>query len=384
MRKTLTAVVALSSAFLVASCSSSGGNGDDTGGNTGGAQTSQGSTEGGSSGVTEAKAYMEKFLGAPSSINIDTPLSGAAPTGKTVIGLDSGLGSAKVLAEYWEQAAKDLGWTYKDIISGSDPESQQKAFESALQQNPDGILTSGIPIATLKSQLADAKSKGIWVNTSASTDEPSGAMFDTSIANPDQLAEWGKMVAAYVTSDSGGKAIIQDFSLPVFPILEEFDKSFQASIKEWCPDCKVTEHPQQGTDIGTKTPAAVVSAMQSNPDTNWLVFDLGDLATGVDAALAAASITDVHIGGLTADTPNLEGLKNKKEHVWTAYSLPIVGYRQIDSMARQFLGDPILDASLPTQLITQDTVGSLVSDDDGNYVGVADYQKQFDALWKVG
>jgi len=384
MRKTLTTVVALSSAFMLASCSSSGDGGSNTGASTGGAGASQGSTGGASSGVTEAKAYMEKFLGAPSTINIDTPLSKKAPTGKTVIGLDSGLGSAKVLAKYWEQAAKDLGWKYKDIISGSDPESQQKAFESALQENPDGILTSGIPIATLKSQLADAKQRGIWVNTSASTDKPSGAMFDTSIANPAQLAEWGKMVAGYVVSESGGKAVVQDFSLPVFPILEEFDKSFQASTKEWCPDCKVTEHPQQGTDIGTKTPQAVVSAVQSNPDTNWLVFDLGDLATGVDAALAAAGITGKHIGGLTADTPNLEGLKNKKEDVWTAYSLPIVGYRQVDSMARKFIGDPILEASLPTQLITQDTVNDLVSDSDGNYVGVKDYQAQFDKLWQVG
>jgi len=328
---------------------------------------------------------MQPFLKAPTTINIDTPLSKKAPAGKTVIGLDSGLGSAKVLANYWKQAAADLGWTYKDIISGATPEDQQKAMDSALQQNPDGILTSGIPIATLKSQLAEAKSKGIWVNTSASTDEPSGAMFDTSIANPDQLAEWGKMVAAYVTAQSQGKANVLDFSLPVFPILEAFDKSFQAAMKQWCPDCPVAEKPQQGTDIGTKTPTAVVSAVQSNPSANWLVFDLGDLATGVDAALSAAGLADqVSIGGLTADTPNLEALKAKKEDVWTAYSLPIVAYRQLDSMARQFIGDPIVEKSLPTQLITQDTVNDLVVDKDGNYVGVADYQAQFKKLWLVG
>jgi ribose transport system substrate-binding protein len=328
---------------------------------------------------------MQKFLQAPTTINIDKPLSKKAPTGKTVIGLDSGLGSAKVLAKYWEQAAKDLGWTYKDIISGTTPETQQKAFESALQQSPDGILTSGIPISTLKSQLADAKSKGVWVNTSASTDAPSGAMFDTSIANPAQLAEWGKMVAAYVTVQSKGKAVIQDFSLPVFPILVAFDKAFQAGIKQWCPGCKVSEHAQQGTDIGTKTPQSVVSAVQANPKTDWLIFDLGNLATGVDAALAAAGLAQGrHIGGLTADVPNLESLKSKKEDVWTAYSLPVVGYRQVDSMARKFVGDPAVAASLPTQLITQDTVSGLKNDNAGNYVGVADYQTQFKKLWQVG
>jgi ribose transport system substrate-binding protein len=388
MRKSLTAVIALSAALVLASCSSSGTSGGTSPTSGGTAPASSGASQSagsGSSGVTAAKAYMQQFLQGPTAINITTPLSKKAPTGKTLIGLDSGLGSAKVLAQYWEQATKDLGWTYKDINSGSTSEAQQKAFESALQQKPDGILTSGIPISTLTSQLAEAKSKGVWVNTSASTDKPDGAMFDTSIANPAQLAEWGKMVAAYVTVQSNANADITDFSLPVFPILEAFDKAFQAAIAQWCTACKVKEIPQQGSDIGTNTPQAVVSAVQSNPKTKWLIFDLGDLATGVDAALQAAGLaTGRHIGGLTADTPNLSALKTKKEDVWTAYSLPIVGYRQVDSMARKFIGDPVVEASLPTQLITQDTVSGLESDSAGNYVGVKDYQAQFKKLWLLG
>ena len=43
-----------------------------------------------------------------------------------------------------------------------------------------------------------------------------------------------------------------------------------------------------------------------------------------------------------------------------------------------------MEKSLPTQLITQDTVNDLVVDKDGNYVGVADYQAQFKKLWLVG
>jgi ribose transport system substrate-binding protein len=380
MRKTITAAIAVSAALAMAACSSSKSSSGNSSSAGGGGSSSPSS---GAGGVAAAQAYQQQFLNSPTSIGITTALSKKPATGKVLIGLDSGLGSAKVLAQYWKQAAEDLGWTYKDLISGADPASQQKAMESAIQQNPNGILTSGIPVETIKAQLAEAESKGIWVNTSASTDQPSGAMFDTSIANPDQLHQWGKMVAAYVVTQSNGKAVIQDFSLPVFPILEEFDKSFQAAIKLWCPNCKVTEHPQQGTDIGTKTPGAVVSAVQSDPTTNWLVFDLGDLETGVDAALKAAGITGQHIGGLTADVPNIQGLKAKTQDVWTAYSLPIVGYRQVDSFARKFNGDPILNAALPTQLMTQDNVNSLVNDSAGNYQGVQDYRTQFQKLWLV-
>jgi ribose transport system substrate-binding protein len=381
MRKTLATIVTLTSALAIAACSSSSSGSGSSSSSSSGGESSSGSS---SSGVTAAKAYQQQFLNTPTSIGISTPLKSKPEAGKLLIGLDSGLGSAKVLAQYWAQAAADAGWKYKDLISGTTPSAQQAAFNSAVQQNPAGILTSGIPEATIASGLALAKQKGIWVNTSASTDQPSGAMFDTSIANPAQLHEWGKMVAAYVVAQSNGKADIQTFSLPVFPILYEFDKAFKAAIAQWCPDCKVTEHPQQGSDIGTKTPQSVVSAVTRDPSTNWLIFDLGDLETGVDAALAAAGLHGLHIGGLTADTPNIEGLKNKKQDVWTAYSLPIVAYRQVDSFARKFENSATLNAALPTQLLTQDNVNSMVADPALNYVGVGDYRTQFKKLWLVG
>ena len=78
--------------------------------------------------------------------------------------------------------------------------------------------------------------------------------------------------------------------------------------------------------------------------------------------MSAAGLHGLHIGGLTADTPNIAGLKNGTEDVWTAYSLPIVAYRQIDSMARKFEGMPTLNAALPTQLMTPQNVNSLVVD----------------------
>ncbi len=382
MRKISAAVIAVTSALAIAACSSSGSTSSGSGSSASAAATaSSGSASG--ADIAAAKAYEDQFLTAPTSIGISTPLNAKPASGKLLVGLDSGLGSATVLAKYWAQAAADAGWTYKNLISGATPTAQQAAMSSAIQLNPAGILTSGIPVATISTQLALAKQKGIWVNTSASTDPPSGAMFDTSIANPAQLAQWGKMVAAYVVVQSNGKADVQDFSLPVFPILLDFDTAFIAALKQWCPACKVTQNPQLAPAIGTTTPQAVVSTVTRNPSTNWLIFDLGDLATGVNAALSAAGLHGLHIGGLTADTPNIAALKSKTQDVWTAYSLPIVAYRQVDSFARKFEGMPTLNAALPTQLLTQDNVNSMVADSSQNYVGVANYRSQFLTLWHV-
>ena len=382
MRKISAAVIAVTAALAIAACSSSGSTSSSS--STGSsASATAGSDSAGGADIAAAKAYQAQFLGSPTSIGISTPLKSKPAAGKLLVGLDSGLGSATVLAKYWAQAAADAGWTYKNLISGATPTAQQAAMSSAIQLNPAGILTSGIPEATISTQLALAKQKGIWVNTSASTDPPSGAMFDTSIANPAQLAQWGKMVAAYVVVQSNGKANVEDFSLPVFPILLDFDTAFIAALKEWCPDCKVTQNPQQASAIGTTTPSAVVSTVTRNPSTNWLIFDLGDLATGVNSALAAAGLHGLHIGGLTADTPNIAALKNGTQDVWTAYSLPIVAYRQVDSFARKFEDMATLNAALPTQLMTQQNVNSLVEDSQGNYVGVANYRSQFMTLWHI-
>jgi ABC-type sugar transport system substrate-binding protein len=391
MRKTLTAVVALASALTIAACSSSSTSSPNSS-STGTSTSSSGSTPSGSGGaspsgganIAAATAYEQQFLNTPTNIGISTPLTSKPTPGKLLVGLDSGLGSAKVLAEYWAQAAADIGWKYKDIISGQTPETQQKAMATAIQLDPAGILSSGIPNATIASQLALAKQKGIWVNSSADTDPPDGAMFDTSIANPAQLAEWGKMVAAYVIVQSNGKAVVQDFALTAFPILLDFDTSFIATMKEWCPACQVTQNAEPIAGLGTTVPQAVVSAVTRNPSTNWLIFDLGDLEIGVDAALKTAGLHGLHIGGLTADTPNIAGLKAGTEDVWTAYSLPIVAYRQVDSFARKFEGLPILNAALPTELITPQNVNSLVTDSAGNYVGVSDYRAEFQKLWLLG
>src|ERR1700730_4320298 len=370
MRRPLAAVIAAATSALAIAASSTRTSSTSASSGSTSADTSA-SAAATSAGMAAAMQYEQQVLHTPPNIGITTPLKSKPAPGKLLVGLDSGLGSAKVLAQYWAQAAADIGWKYKDLISGSTPATQQAAMNSAIQLNPAGILTSGIPNSTLQTQLTLAAQKGIWVNSSADTDPPLSAMFDTSIANPAQLAEWGKMVAAYVVAQSHGKAVVQDFQLTAFPILLDFDTAFVAAVHQWCPACKVSTNAVPAASLGTNAlTSQVTSVVTRNPSTKWLIFDLGDLEIGTDAALKAAGLSGLHIGGLTADTPNIAGLKAGTEDVWTAYSLPIVGYRQVDSMARKFGGMTPLNAALPTQLITPQNVGSLVNDSAGNYVGV--------------
>ncbi len=71
--------------------------------------------------------------------------------------------------------------------------------------------------------------------------------------------------------------------------------------------------------------------------------------------------------------------------MWVGFPVQILGWRVIDMLARQFNGDdlkPADDAFLPTQLLNSDNIGTAVLDPKtGFYVGVADYQDQFEKLW---
>ena len=108
--------------------------------------------------------------------------------------------------------------------------------------------------------------------------------------------------------------------------------------------CTYEANPQQLTDIfAGKTPAAVVNIVNSNPGTNWIVSDLGGWVTGVSAALKSSNISGVQIGGLTAGKANIQGVKDGTESAWTGYSLPIVGYSVVDSMARHSVGQAVRD-----------------------------------------
>lgn len=371
---------AVAAAALVTACG-----GSDTSGSAGASAPE--TTGEVSADVTAARDYVEPYLASPKELSLDEPLSRKPDAGKKLVAISNGSPSNVVLDEAIREAAAVLGWDLKVITAGATAEEQQSAFNSAVQLRPDGITLSGIPRRTITAGLEAAAAAGIPVSINASTDKPGGAVFDTSISGPAQLATWGKMVAAFVTSESKGEGKIAVFDLPVYPILHEFVASFQDGIDQWCPGCETTEVHQQGADIGSKTPGSVVSTLQRSPDTDWVVFDLGDLSTGLGTALRGAGLVDsVKVGGLTANTENIKGVADGSQHAWTAYPLPIVGWRVIDAFARQFNGDslaPTVGALLPTQLITQDNVDSLVLDDEGNYVGLADYQEQFKSLWKL-
>jgi ribose transport system substrate-binding protein len=312
--------------------------------------SSSGGTGGGSGsaggGSAQAAANIEPLLKPPTSINITQQLKAKPPTGKKIAITQSSEPVTLETNKGFADAAAAVGWTVSVVPEGTGPEDPGKALGQAIDQHPDAIFVSGQTLSTMRTQIERAKAEKIPVFQSDSGEPVSqdGSIYVLSLDSFQQTGAWGKMIADYIATKGSKHTLVVDLSL--YPILHAFSEGVVNELKTVSPSTKTTLQDTQITDlIGGKIPSQVVSAIQRNPDIDWVILCLGDMATGLKAALRGAGFGNkVKIGGESASTANITALKKKDEDVWTGFAAKIHGWRRIDAAARVFNGK----ASTPT------------------------------------
>lgn len=384
-RTALGVFLALTMTCTAAAC---GGSGSDGASSSPSGATSTGASPAASASSGSGSASpVTQYLANPNGLPLTTPLSRKPDPGKTLIVTENPQAVTRKTNDGLEEGAKLLGWTVKRLQVGSGPEDPQKAFDAALDQKPDAVLVSGNPASTFRSQIARAKSQGTTVVLSDAGDPTGkdGSVYTIGLDSFDQTGLFGKMTADYAAAKGAKHVLVVDLSL--YPILHAYSQGVVDELKKVAPGTKTTLIDTQITDlVGGKVPANVISQIQRQPDIDYVYLSLGDMTTGLKAALRGASLTNVKIGGESASTGNVTALKNKDEDVWSGFAAEIHGMYRIDALARIFNGDPIdLEAysKLPTQLLTQDNIGTAPLDDEGYYKGLTDYIAPFSTLWKV-
>ncbi|MGD0704446.1 MAG: substrate-binding domain-containing protein [Trebonia sp.] len=385
-RRACRAVAGLGLVFGMAACSSGGSGGGTASSSSAGTASSGASADAAGINVAGAQAIVDKYLDPPQSLGLP-PLSKKPPTGKYLITLETPQAVSTEKDEAIAQAAALLGWKYQRIPIGTEANGAQSAFELALQRNPSAVHFSGTPASQIEAQLKMAQQQGVIAISDSTTDTAAPPVISTSLDSTAQVEQWGEMTGAYVVAQSKAPTTIAVFTISAYPILQVYTSSFQATVMKYCPACHVNVVAQTVTDLGTITPQSVVSTVERSPQTKWVMFSFGDLSLGVPAALQAAGLTQqVKIGGETPSAANLQALRNGTEAVWAGFATSILGWRVVDMLARQSVGDslaPANSALLPTQLLTPGNIGQAKFDSGGYYVGVTDYQAQFEKLWHV-
>jgi len=321
---------------------------------------------------------------APTGIGIDTPLAAPAKAGAVIVGLSDGTSEGKALDASMEAAAKVLGWTYQTLDGAGTPDGAIAAFDKALALKPAGIHIDGSFVDYLTEGLAKATASGVPVVCTACLGDPLDALKDTSIVGKAEVDEWGKAVASFIEVNSAQDAVLELFAYGT-GAPAEFDQGLQTALLQYCEPCSTTENLIDLADPTIVPADAVSTAMQLDPLVNWASFAPGALSAYLGAALTAAGIAPetVKVVGWAPTAENIKATAAGTESAWLGYPVSIVGWRVMDQFARILGGEEIVVAPLPVQLLTAETAGTAAVDAEGNYVGVADYEAQFKALWGV-
>ena len=173
-------------------------------------------------------------------------------------------------------------------------------------------------------------------------------------------------------------------NVPDFAILQVATDAINGQFEEHCPDCTVETLDLSITDLtGGAVASTVVSAMQSNPDVDYVFVTIGDLATGLPEALASADLGDVKLLGHVANAEQLQSLADGTSFAWIPLPRPESAWAAVDAMVRLAVGQEIdqeQHSVLPLEIWTADNVATPVEE----FEGPAGYQDQFTALWGGG
>jgi len=345
-------------------------------------------------GVAVAAARVEAFRQPVSVLPLTEPI--ALEPGTKVFYVQCSVAVCSEIAVGLEAAAAAAGWEYETASHQDTPETVASAFDAAIAAEPDVVMTSGNPREWFAPQLATLQDQGIAVvGWSLPEAYEPGDGIDVNLLTNDDYYFYGVLMADYAaaTSETGN---IQFIGLPTFPVLSTVQQGFEDEIAVACPDCTVEVIEVAVTDLGTNLPGNVVSALQSNPDLDMIVYAFGGMLFGVPEAIESAGLGDQAVGvsqaGGTLNFGYIAAGRHQVAEIGLASEL--LGWRAIDAAARILAGEgpgradapelavieghpDIVAAGLPLQILEADSI----EDPTALWPGVPDFEAQFNAMW---
>jgi ABC-type sugar transport system substrate-binding protein len=344
---------------------------------------SPGGTEGAAAGVAAA-ARIKPFLEPITKIPVSDELKATPAKGKKLYWLEGNIQSILPITGGFEAASKAVGWDLTTITyDPSDPQGPNAAMQQAVDAGADFIAISGQPETAIATALAAAKAKDIPVfamfgENAADPDKGVVAVvggLNTTAANSENLADW-------MISDSKGEADALFVNLPDFTVLQYAEKKLTEHVKEACTSCKLDVLETTIADLTAgNVPGQVVSYLQSHPDVKYVNVAIGDLATGLPEAIAAAGITGVKISGGVPNVDQVQSLIDGTTNAWKALPRVSAAWMMVDAMARydQGMDTTVDEVVAAAPIFTPENVEKPASD----YAGVPGYEDQWKALWGV-
>ena len=336
-----------------------------------------------------AAARIAPLFELPQSIHATEPLA-SLPTGASValIGL-AGLANEDASGREFLAAAELLGLEVTEFSGGFDPASQIAVLEEVATQNFDvAVVQSFTEAAATSPAMAALKDSGTRV-IAYGTSIPGRSndfMDHQFLAEADSKA-LGSVMADWIVADSDGTANVLAMYPPDFAAARAILAGFEDQIGAICPGCEVVPFPFSAADIAAALPGQVVSALQANPDVDYLIGGFGQALIGIPEALDEAGLSDqvltVSYYGVGFNQALIAGGVEQVMALNT--SQPFRGYLLADAVARVLTGQQIEDWSDTFYEPLQFIDASNIIETDVDCICMADdFREQFHALWGVG
>jgi ribose transport system substrate-binding protein len=369
--------------------------GDDDDGASPSTEAGEGDGSGG--GVEAAQARVDAFRQPVEELPFNEPLS-EAPGPKKLFYVQCSVPVCAEIATGIEAAAEAIGWEYETVSHQDTPDTVAAAFDTAIAAEPDVVLTSGNPREWFAEQLATLQERNVPV-IAWSLPEPyePGDGIAANLLTGDDYYFYGVLMADYAAVTSENRKILF-VGLPTFPVLSLVQEGFEAEIATVCPDCDVEVKEVAIADIGTNLPGQVVSALQSDPELDFVVYAFGGMLFGVPDALASAGLADQAKAISQAGGPlNFQFIADGAHQVAeVGLASELLGWRAVDAAARVLQGDSpgsatppeqasidghpdVLVNGLPLQILEKDSI----EDPSALWPGVEGFQEKFKSLWGV-
>jgi len=278
-----------------------------------------------------------------------------------------------------ESLAERIAKLHAQVGQGVLAERSKRALPEAVREFDGALKSASARATTAEARESYLLLRLLWQDLRPWTLKPPTRDNAKRISDRVEEVTWVAAKGARMTVNPGrkGTAVLENVS--GYPALTGVRDGFKEELKKLCPACKLTVVDISLADLGAgKLQETVLSAVRRE-QADYVFWDNGAFAAGIESKMQAAGLGDVKIGGLSPQPESVKALKAGTQSAWMGIGFQYVGWASMDLAFRHLQDVPLTtnNAIQPTQLLTKDNVK------EGTWEYPADGLEQFKKLWQL-
>jgi ribose transport system substrate-binding protein len=290
-----------------------------------------------------------------------------------------------------KQAAAALGMTVTAVDGNGSASTAANLIEQGVAEKASVIVVESFPAEQIAASLQEAKAAGIPVIELTSRDPqlPTTALKNIGVSAIDSFCYScaGQQMADYAVANTDGHLDAVLFDVPEIGVSSLEKNGFISEVKKLCPTtCKVTTVEAPLAQWSTELPSLTTSALQRDPNVNFLVPEYDSMVQIMAPAVSAAQATTVKVVSYNGTQPALTMLSEGQLVAGDVGGMNTwLGWAAADQVARVLTGNPPVVTDIPDRIFTSSNISSInISAGETTWYGNIDLAASYEEQWGLG